>query len=351
MLMQEGVRKLGQKARTAVLITVLLCLFIPPVQVDAAQLSPRSLYIADGREGAATSHKFGFNYVTSGTAIGVLEFLYCDSPIETVPCVAPVGIDASGATLASQSGENGFSIASTSSNSIVLIRAASIPNTAQASTYSFNNVVNPSTANRSFYARIHTYTNIGDPSYVDFGSIVNSTIAKVLLQGEVPPILKFCVGVNIVGDCDSADGNLVDLGVLDPTYAGVGTSQMQVATNAEFGVAIAMYGTTMTSGNQTLPALTVPTASAPGNSQFGINLRQNSSPQVGEEPRGTGVVFPAAGYDVSNRFKYVSGDVVAIGSVPTEPQTLTVSYLANTSPSQMPGVYNATMTFVCTGLF
>lgn len=349
--MQWGVQKLGIRLRTAVLITVLLCSLLPLRVAHAEQLDRRSLAVSDTLASATAKHTFGFVYMTSGMPIGAVEFLYCDSPLEDLPCIAPAGVDASGAILSGQTGETNYAIASTTANSIVLSRTASVPDTLARSTYAFNNIVNPSAARKSYYVRIHTYSNVGDSNYIDFGSVVNTTGTKIHIETEVPPILKFCVGVNIRGDCETADGNLVDLGVLDTHYAGVGTSQMQVATNAEFGVAISVYGTTMTSGNQTLPPLVNPTASAPGNSQFGMNLRRNSSPQVGEDPRGSGMVFPTARYDIPNRFTYTSGDVVAMGIVPTLPQTLTVSYLANISGGQMPGVYNATMTFVCTGVF
>ena len=349
--MQWGVQKLGIRLRTAVLITVLLCSLFPLNVVHAEQLDRRSLAVSDTQAGATAKHTFGFVHVTGGVPIGSVEFLYCDSPLEDLPCVAPPGVDASGATLAGQTGETGYSIVGTTPNSIVLSRPPEVTDTITRSTYAFTGVVNPSDERKSYFVRIHTYTNAGDSSYIDFGSVVNTTGTKIMIETEVPPLLKFCVGVNIRGDCETADGNLVDLGILDTHYAGVGTSQMQVATNAEFGVAIAVYGTTMTSGNQTLPPLANPTASAPGNSQFGMNLRQNSSPQVGENPRGSGVVFPTVRYNTPDRFTYRSGDVVAVGIVPTLPQTLTVSYLANISGTQMPGIYTATMTFVCTGVF
>ncbi len=352
--MQNVWHRHAKKVHTAVLITVLLCSFcIFPQRASAAQLSPRSLFVLDNNVRAVTTHRFTFNYVNPSASVGVVEILYCTSPLESLPCVAPNGLDASAASLASQSGESGFTLNSTTANSLILTRTAAVPNPATSSSYTFNGVRNPDPPEQSFYARIHTYTNLGDPSYIDFGSVVNATAHSIFIQGEVPPILKFCVGVTIPGDCSTAEGNIVELGNMSTAFASSGTSQMQVGTNAEFGVAIAVYGTTMTSGNNSLPALTAPTASAPGASQFGLNLRQNTIPNVGTDvTMGFDAhIVPTARYNIMNRYTFASGDTIAVSSRPTNMQTLTASYLANISRSQAPGVYTATMTYICTAMF
>jgi hypothetical protein len=171
------------------------------------------------------------------------------------------------------------------------------------------------------------------------------------LSAEVPPYLKFCVGLSIGDDCTTAEGNLIDFGDMSRTVASSGTSQMLAATNAEIGLAIAVYGTTMTSGNNVIPALASPTVSAPGNAQFGINLRANSSPPVGQNPSGGGISNPAARYNSPNLFAFGSGDMVATSPNATDTRKFTVSYIANISPAQAPGVYTATLTYICTATF
>jgi hypothetical protein len=126
---------------------------------------------------------------------------------------------------------------------------------------------------------------------------------------------------------------------------------MMAATNADFGLAIAMYGTTMTSGNNIIPALAVPTPSAPGNAQFGLNLRKNSDPSVGENPSGGGIANPTGLYNIVNKYAFNSGDVVATSPAATDTRKFTASYVVNVTPGQQPGVYTATLTYICTASF
>src|SRR4051812_36168428 len=94
-------------------LTAVSCLPAPHAQADA--LEQRSLAVLNNAPGATTLHTFTFTYQTAAT-IGSVAFEYCDSPLPELACSAPVGIDASGAALQSQSGAVGFSIASATTN-------------------------------------------------------------------------------------------------------------------------------------------------------------------------------------------------------------------------------------------
>ena len=342
-----------KQASRAVLRIVALgvCLALSlPFPAYAAQLTQRSLQLGTTAAGAATTHTFTFTY-TSTTTVGSVVIEYCDSPLEQIACSAPPGLDASAATLTSQSGETGFSILSQNANQIVLTRAP-IPASNIASTYQFSNVVNPTGSPGTFYARIATYATIdGTGAETDFGAAVNSTTQGVSISTEVPPILDFCVGQSIPTDCSSANGDVVDLGVLRSNVAATGTSQFVTGTNAQFGLAVTANGTTLTSGNNTIGALNAPTASAPGNAQFGLNLRANTNPPVGSNPQGSGTANPTSQYNIVNRFVFHPGDVVAATSGTTDIRKFTVSYVANIPPSQPSGVYTATLTYICTASF
>ena len=316
----------------------------------ASQLGLRSLAIGNVNPGATTTHTFTVTF-TSSTNVGSIALEYCTSPLPEIVCDAPAGLDASAAVLTSQSGETGFSIGSSTQNKIVLTRPAA-PAANNPSVYNFDNITNPSGPPGTFYVRIATYesTDASDPQ-TDFGAVVNSTTQAVGISSEVPPILKFCVGLTLSTDCTTTDDNLIDLGDLQTSSAGKGSSQMLAATNAQFGLAIAAYGTTMTSGNNVIPALDKPTVSAPGNGQFGINLRKNSDPNVGEEPVGVGIINPTTDYNISNKYVFRSGDTVATSPDATDTRKLTASYIVNVPPSQVPGVYTATLTYICTATF
>jgi hypothetical protein len=341
-------RRLG----TALLLLGLAAgLGMPFQQAQALQLQERSLRIENPTASETTRHTFKFSYTTTGVPVGSIMFEYCTSPLLEITCDSPAGMNASGAVLTQQIGEGGYFVLTAQTNRIILTRAPSLPPTVNPSSYIFDNIVNPSNTD-TFYVRITTHgsTDATGP-YIDFGAVTNSATAGVQLNSEVPPYLKFCVGVTITGDCATAEGNLVDLGTLTPNSVASGSSQMMAATNADFGLVIGMYGTTMTSGNNVISALSSPTVSAPGNAQFGINLRNNSDPDVGDDPSGGGIASPAAKYNIPNRYAFASGDTVASSGDVTDTRKFTVSYIANVPPSQAPGVYTATLTYICTATF
>jgi hypothetical protein len=326
---------------------------IAPKEAGALTLNERSLHIRSGLANEATRHTYSFTYATLAVDVGSIKFEYCTSPLPVLPCSAPPGMDANGAVLAEQAGETGYGLVSAGVNQIVIGRSPDSPSTLPISRYAFDNVVNPDgVPMRQFYVRITTYqTSDASGPETDFGAVVNAITGPIDVSAEVPPLLNFCVGITIPGDCSTATDNLIDLGDLSANNASSGTSQMMVGTNAAFGVAIAVHGTTMTSGNNTLPPLPAPTPSAPGNSQFGLNLRSNSNPGIGQEPVGAGVATPTASYNIPNRYTFNSGDIVAVSAGVTDLRKFTASYVVNISPSQAPGVYTATLTYICSATF
>lgn len=350
MMLKTVRRLLFFRAAYYALVIGLLVIALWPRQAAALQLGSRSLEVGSTVAGETTQHTFRFTYAST-TAVGSVLLEYCDSPLPDVACTPPPGVDVSGVSLVQQFGEVNFGILTTSSNSIILSRpptaTGNIP-----STYVFDNAINMTGPPNSYYARISTYPTLNaSGAFTDFGGVVTATTVQIGITTEVPPILIFCVAQSIPTDCSSADGNIVDLGTLSTTVANRGTSQMIVGTNALFGMVITMLGTTLTSGNNTIPALAVQTPSAPGNSQFGVNLRANSDPVVGLDPSGTGVVQPTGPYNIPNRFRFNNGDVVASTGFTTNNTKLTVSYVANISPVQTAGVYTATLTYICTATF
>ena len=325
---------------------------LPAMPVSALRLQQPSLAINDPTVDATTTHTFSFGYASTATPVGSVVFEYCTNPLEELTCDAPAGLDASGATLAQQTGATGFFVLTAQTNKIVLTRAVSLPPSSGTSKYVFNTITNPSGPFGPFYARITTYSSTdGSGARTDFGAVVNSTAQGVHISSEVPPLLKFCVGVTITGDCSTADGNIVDLGTLTTAHVSSGTSQMQAATNAPFGLAISVYGNTMTSGNNSIPALGTPTVSAPGNAQFGFNLRHNTNPAIGTDPSGSGVATPSSGYNTPDKYMFANGSTVATSPVATDVRTFTASYIANIPPNQTAGVYTATLTYICTATF
>jgi hypothetical protein len=119
-----------------------------------------------------------------------------------------------------------------------------------------------------------------------------------------------------------------------------------VATNAANGYTTYVQGTTLTSGNNVIPALSTQDIARPGVGQFGINLRANANPAVGQNVSGPGTSLPTPDYATQDRFKYVSGASVATAAVADDYRKFTVSYIVNIPREQEIGVYVSTLTFV-----
>lgn len=334
----------------ALLLSAVGPFYIP--SANAATLNARRLQISNSTPGASNvSYDVSFAIATPGT-LGSIEIQICsNSPLLNEPCTPPTGFDASSAVLAAQSGATGFTISPLSNaNNIVLTRAPAAVGTVSAS-YSFTQINNPSTAG-PYYAKIFTYpTNDATGSYTDGGGLALSIQDGFPVSAEVPPYLIFCSGVTVAGfDCNTAQGNTINLGQLNPVSASTAQSQMVVATNAESGYVITVSGTTMTSGNNILPAMQTAT-SQPGASQFGLNLRANTNPPIGQDPQGPGTGGARPDYNLANRFTFNNGQQVAFGNGVQDYRKYTASYVVNTSSAQPPGVYATTLTYICLATF
>jgi hypothetical protein len=121
---------------------------------------------------------------------------------------------------------------------------------------------------------------------------------------------------------------------------------MLLATNAQSGYNVQVYGTTLTSGNYLINAMSTPDVSRPGTSQFGMNLVANQTPAVGSDPQGPGSASVASGYNLPNFFQFVPGSNIIGSANADDYRQFTLSYIANTPNNQTVGVYVATLTFV-----
>lgn len=342
--------------RSRVLILALLLFAAVPVVLNggfatAITLGPRSTHLGTSVPGAQTTHTHTFGTIIAAT-IGSIRFEYCvNDPFAGQPCVAPAGIDVSTALIASQTGISGLSVhGNTTSNDLVLTRVAGNVNPTTI-TIRTTNVTNPTTLG-SMYVRISTYPTTDGTGPFDQDGGVGITIQNgVGTSVIVPPYLTFCTGITVSSNCSSATGAYVGLGELSPAAARIGTSQYAGATNDFGGFAVSMIGSTMTSGNNIVPALNTPTNSIPGTSQFGINLRANSNPAGGLNPSGAGVSTPTSSYNNVNQFTFVPGATISSSTHSTAYNVMTVSYMVNVSTSQSPGVYTTTLTYIAVAAF
>jgi hypothetical protein len=341
------------KHLAALVATVVLGFTAVSAPVLAAKITDRSLTITDSTPGADNVN-YTFNFtVPSGDVIKSFSARVCNSGYNA--CTTPDGFDAGSATLLSQPDGFGNPIGWSADNSdpgqlrMSNDTNATPPGSSQSVT--FRGVTNPSDTNTTYFARISTYGNADFTNPIDTGVVTFATAEAVQVAADVPPILNFCVGNRIPGDCASATGNSLDLGQFSAGETSVATSQFRANTNYGNGYAVTVRGTTMTSGTNSIPALSSQTASTPGTGQFGMNLRDNTNPDVGADPTGPGVGTAHPNYNAADQFRFASGDVVARSAEETRPNTYTASYIVNVPPDQAKGTYSTTLTYICTATF
>jgi hypothetical protein len=318
----------------------------------ANKLGDRVIKISDSRTSASATYNVSFITATPGT-LGSIDIQFCSNdPFPNTSCTAPPGFDTSSAILDDQDGATGFSISNNSTaNDIILSRTPAAAAGSIIVHYDFKGVINPSTPG-TFYARLQTFaSNDATGPALDSGGIALAINQQLSVSAEVPPYIIFCTGVSIPSyNCATAKGNYVDFGDLSSNYTSYGTSKMLIATNAKDGYGITAAGTTMTSGNNIISQLGGD-VSRPGVSQFGLNLRDNSTPNVGTNPQGSGSGTPTASYNQPNLYRFHSGDRIASVSHADYYRRYTASYIVNVSSGQPPGIYVATITYIALGSF
>jgi hypothetical protein len=361
-------------------LSVVTVPFFASTDAYAAQITARTLTLQAGgggdggsKAGGVVNHQFSFTLPNAGSGnVGSIKFLYCTSAAGT--CTTPTGLVTTSATIGTQTGATGFTLNNTTNGAPYITRTAASISAGTAVSYIIQSVTNPTTVNSSFYVRITSYTGTdGATGPVDTGTVAGSTAEQIVLTGVMPESLIFCTGATVTLNCASSTAGTIDLGVFNPAAATTATSQMAASTNSQNGYSITVNGATLTSGSNTITAMASQAAGSVGTSQFGLNLRANttatSTPAVGAEitPSSNGTTLKGqayTGYQTADQFKFVTGDIIAnsassggaLGSVgtapgPTNSQVYTTSYLVNVSGVQPPGTYTTTLTYICTATF
>ncbi len=323
------------------------------VPVSAAKFATRELHMSDRLVNATASYILTFSGQSAGTVGSIRLQLCTNDPFPGTPCTAPAGLDFTSSSLINQSGMTGFSVAAgTTANQLILTRVAgaTVPGTVS---YEFQGIHNPSNAGTVF-GRLETFssTDASGANHDAAGLAVDYTANALSVSTYVPPYLLFCVGNTIqANDCATAQGNFVDFGELATTKTATGQTQLLAATNADYGYTIRVLGTTLTSGINVIPALQTADIARTGVSQFGLNLRANSTPSIGSDAQGAGLAAVSTGYDTPNYYKFLSGDILVSSTNPDDFRLFTVSYIANISKNQPAGIYVSTLQYIALAAF
>ncbi len=154
----------------------------------------------------------------------------------------------------------------------------------------------------------------------------------------------------------------VDLGELTTSTTGSGSGTFWVRTYLSSAYVVQTMSQPPTSeGGRVLAAKATLGVPSVGTEEFGINLVDNSSPDIGADslnvPDGNyadGVV--QSGYNTPNQFKYGVGDIIAHAAATAGNQAVgrtdfTISYIANISAVTPAGTYVMPHDIVVTGTY
>ena len=173
--------------------------------------------------------------------------------------------------------------------------------------------------------------------------IVTAVNTEVSVTATVDPTLTFSLGAATVA-----------LGTLSTSSTSSGSHTALIATNGASGFTLTYNGATLTSGGNTISAIGgTPATSSTGGEQFGVNLKDNATPNVGAEVTQTaGTCSIAADYNTADNFAFEAGSTISMASAAAPADcTYTVSYIANIATTTEAGSYATTVTYVGTGLF
>lgn len=184
--------------------------------------------------------------------------------------------------------------------------------------------------------------NINVQGYSTSASFINE-YGFLYYPGEEGPSISFALSANGIA-----------LGTLSSSGPSSGSHTVDIATNASSGFSLSMTGDTLTSSGGTVSAIgNTPTTSSSGTSQFGVNLRDNTTPNVGADvTQNSGTCSYGTGFGTVDNFKFNAGtlDTVASASAPAD-CVYTISYIANISTITPAGSYSTTLDIVGTGNF
>lgn len=339
----------------AAILGLFFATIFPALSARAAQITSRKLTLSSSAPSAtSTTYTFNFTVPTTGTPVKSLDILLCTTASGT--CTTFSGTTTGGSLSSQPTGlgaASGWTGTFSTNGRLQIADSSNATNPSGAVSLVFGGITNPTTANTSFYARITSYSDASWTTTIDAGTVAGSTANQITVSATVPESLTFCTGTSGItsSSCAGATGTSVALGTLTTTSTGTGTSQIGVTTNAGSGYTITVNGTTLTSGSNTIAALSSPTGSSQGSAQFGMNLRANTSPTIGSDPAGAGSAAPTSNYNTINSFTFNNADQIVSSGSADNFRLFTVSYVANITPVTPPGTYSTTLTYICTATF
>lgn len=389
-----------------------------PQLAGAAQLTTRSITLSDSGQsggaittgvGSGTNVIYKFNFTTSQSAQSMIIDFCSTTPLIGDSCTAPVGMNASTASLTGITGNiasPGWTV--TASASQVRLAGGSAA-TSGIQSFTLSGLTNPASVLYggtpkpvgTFYARMYTYADstfgatstayvspTSPGNFMDYGGIALSTNQIITITAKVQEQLTFCVSgaaqatwttTNDCSDSQAAVAPALILGhgtptaILDNSATDTGTVYSQISTNAVFGATIAMRNSNTTCGGLSfdggttcgIPAnnsgANTPSTITAGTAAFGVYIT-DGAPGVG----GLGTLLADTNYNDGNVTHYgmdteivsdtgsvtgTYGDRVAYSTAPCYRINNSYTFAATASLTTPAGIYTANMNLIATGTF
>lgn len=349
-LMGTTIMKITHKG---LLIAMFAVLILPFAQVaEAAAITSASDTMSSLKVSTASSHKIKFTTPTGAadstdTIIITFpaDFNFTSKTISTVTFThgASTGLESTETLAATPSVTAWGAVFSGTQNRVFTLTAPTDgigAATVAASdkiiiTYDSTNSINATTAGSKVIAISGTFGDTGDIT------VTLVTDDQVAVSSTVSQSLTFSLGANTLA-----------LGTLSSTAVVTGSHTFTVATNAAGGMVTTVAGATLTAGPNTITACATNCTSTTGSEQFGINLKDNTTPNVGLEVSGTAPIGAAAtNYNTADSFRFVTGETIASSAAGINSSVFTVSYIVNISGATEAGSYTATLTYTATATF
>lgn len=148
----------------------------------------------------------------------------------------------------------------------------------------------------------------------------------------------------------------LNFGALSTSVTATGTATFSVLNYTAYGYNVTILGSPPTNGGHALTAMSSTGPSVIGTEQFGMNVRNNATPNIGADPvqvpSGTfSFGIAGANYGTVDNFRYVSGETIASAPKSSGQTDYTVSYIINASTTTPGGSYAGNQTLLCTGTY
>lgn len=392
-------RRLGFSLASLGMLLGVVSPALVPAFTSAAAITTRSIELSSATAAASNvTYDVTFTPATNAAAV-VLDFC-SDSPIYGQTCTAPVGFDASSATVSGTGATRGT--LTTPANSQVevvdsLTGGASVNFTLSGVT----NPTNATTSSTGFYARIVTFDTQADANAYastgtntgkqDDGGVALAITDNVGVSAAVRESMTFCVSKDLPsGNCGTANdpGNsnspdpvtapTLTLGqgtppavALDSSTVSTGDVYAQLSTNAASGAVVNLKSDTTGCGgmvragaaNCDITPATYTTGISAGQALFGVKVGSAATDAPGVTASGTFEAVTASHYNSSTyNMNYTAGDTAGVtstygdpildtNSVPVSNKNMKLTFGASASNTTPAGLYKANLSLVATGTY